>query len=1502
MKEKSVRRILSFVIALTMTFSQGITSFAADDSVPEIVSEGESSQMVSETDDTADVTDEQLSDVIDEEQVEEKAESQIEEEVKDQVEEQDFEESLPEDSNDDEVIVDEEKKEELVTQDAVFTLDGNGGIFWHDSDQTVVTLPSTTQYLESYTPYREGYTFIGWFEDKEQTTCLSYSESLGKLKTMPTLGTTIYAGWAKDDDSWKITYIFGGEEDENKSKPYDTGYYYYGNGGNTSDMHRVYKLEVVIPKGKKIGDKYQPDVRYIRNTDYHYVFHSWYTNKERTLGPTNSLTDVIPDGDTTFYAQYSNNSGNAKNVVITFDGNDGENAFFPRENYDYSEQGDHFSKMYKMVSPGSSFSNMPEPDYYVQNSDVKKRFTGWYTDAGCKEGTLVEPDDKGYYSFSQDITLYAGWTSDNAVISFDPNGGFFYDHTNKTKNENPVKLGSDGSQKYFTPGNIYNDDLHLQFQGWAHDQSATEAEYPVTSKDNTGYVSSTGVSLSGITKDTTLYAVWKSVYPVATLDLGEGSFTYYNLLGEAVTQERGSIILCASNDGKIPEKYLYEIPEASEEKIFANWTKTGSTTSIQHSQLKNQTLSADTTFTAKYANAVNITYNGNGGYLGKSYYTDKDPEYTYETSEKVRANFIISISRVATKKDGSRSTCWCLDSACKKLASYNGSLTQYETPASGNITLYACWGEPPQEDETTPDTSSITLDKEKMTLTSREGVSGTLTATLKGDIKDKGVTWTSSDSEVLTVKGSDDTKTATLVPKSGLTETKTVTVTATADGTSYKAECLVVINPAAKVSAPTASLEQEAVKAGSKLELKSDTFQASIYYTTDGSEPKPEEYLSGTDNNGSTKLYDNVISITKDTTIKAVAVKNGLNNSEVKTFKYTIIRDQWGDIAEDIKALFENDSSKIPDGIWYLLGDKEKIYTQGGVINHSEVYTGNNITFAEGVSVYYNTEKLQENRDYTVKYANNKLASEASAKKAPSVTVTGKGSFNKKAVFTFAINKADLKENENVTVETDVDVTEGTKLSNVKPSVTYMGKKLTFGKDYSAEYYKDAEFSYKIADPAKETVKAETKYYIKLTAKENTNYKNDEAFATVTAKGYDSKTTVVASRLKMVDRKGKALKLDYGLGPFDTGKLFVSQGDGTPVAYIKDGKTVLTKDVDYTVKNIVEDDYKSVGIHKLLIECNGTTINGKTYTGSHVFEFEITGKSFSKNVKVAGLASSVEYTGKPVALDELFTKDKLCEAFGWTKVTLYTIQKNGRLTVYQPLPNEAYSLSMDNNGTPGKIKVTFTGKDGWTGSIIKTVTVKPYNMQKNRAGKLNVSVADGVVYSKAGAMPAVEVKFGDTILKEGIDYTLSYKNNKKVVADSTALNILKASARPTVIVKGKGNFTGTNATEYFCISKASAAGISVTAGDVTYNKKGKNGYFMVVPKLLDDGKAIAAGKNKDVEAIAKSDKPSSFFRSIYIQRTANLLRIVSNDTDHASIQPCESHNQIGRIGFLHLKN
>ena len=52
-----------------------------------------------------------------------------------------------------------------------------------------------------------------------------------------------------------------------------------------------------------------------------------------------------------------------------------------------------------------------------------------------------------------------------------------------------------------------------------------------------------------------------------------------------------------------------------------------------------------------------------------------------------------------------------------------------------------------------------------------------------------------------------------------------------------------------------------------------------------------------------------------------------------------------------------------------------------------------------------------------------------------------------------------------------------------------------------------------------------------------------------------------------------------------------------------------------------------------------------------------------------------------------------------------------------------------------------------------------------------------------------------TEITQGVDYTLSYKNNKKVAAAGT-------SKSPTVIIKGKGRFSGT-ATKQFSIYECS---------------------------------------------------------------------------------------------------
>lgn len=82
-----------------------------------------------------------------------------------------------------------------------------------------------------------------------------------------------------------------------------------------------------------------------------------------------------------------------------------------------------------------------------------------------------------------------------------------------------------------------------------------------------------------------------------------------------------------------------------------------------------------------------------------------------------------------------------------------------------------------------------------------------------------------------------------------------------------------------KVANVTASPAEGTVAAGTKVSLTTATADAKIYYTTDGSTPTT----------ASTE-YTAPIEISADTTIKAIAVKADLENSDVATFAYTILQ------------------------------------------------------------------------------------------------------------------------------------------------------------------------------------------------------------------------------------------------------------------------------------------------------------------------------------------------------------------------------------------------------------------------------------------------------------------------------------------------------------------------------------------------------------------------------------------------------------------------------------
>ncbi|ADL52314.1 glycosyl hydrolase [Clostridium cellulovorans] len=94
-----------------------------------------------------------------------------------------------------------------------------------------------------------------------------------------------------------------------------------------------------------------------------------------------------------------------------------------------------------------------------------------------------------------------------------------------------------------------------------------------------------------------------------------------------------------------------------------------------------------------------------------------------------------------------------------------------------------------------------------------------------------------------------------------------------------------------KVQAPTLSVKEGTYSVTQTVALSSATEGATIYYTLDGTEPTV-----------ASTVYDKPIEVAKTTTIKAIAIKAGLTNSDVVTATYTISVSMLGDVNNDGKV------------------------------------------------------------------------------------------------------------------------------------------------------------------------------------------------------------------------------------------------------------------------------------------------------------------------------------------------------------------------------------------------------------------------------------------------------------------------------------------------------------------------------------------------------------------------------------------------------------------------
>ncbi len=555
------------------------------------------------------------------------------------------------------------------------------------------------------------------------------------------------------------------------------------------------------------------------------------------------------------------------------------------------------------------------------------------------------------------------------------------------------------------------------------------------------------------------------------------------------------------------------------------------------------------------------------------------------------------------------------------------------------------------------------------------------------------------------------------------------------------------------------------------------------------------------------------------------------NNSIYKWFKAP----DWGEIPDSFKKLFGNNLGNVPDGLWFVFGNDEteyeKYYTTNDTsIDYKMTYTGQAVTFNNDVIVFHGTRKLWNNRDYTITYKNNKtVASKNDESKPPMVIINGKGNYSKNASFTFDIVEEDINKAK-LSSLARVSVNAGTKLSAVKAVLTFAGKNLSAGKDFDILYNGDE------IDPNYK-VKAGESYYLNLAGKGNFRGTYNTSIYVI---GVDpkAKTYTLMSKVKIALPKAK--DLPYDENGYKLAELFDNSGENEPKATVTNGKTALVYGTDFTVNSPdakygrIYDAGKHIVTVSGISKYNSGNIEG--YVGDRNVTIEISGIPAGK-VKVAGLATSVEYTGKQFTLSDLFnSKDKSLKE-DWKEVTLFS----GENVLTK---NDDYDIEMNNNGSFGKFTVEFKLKGRYTGTIKKTITVKQGNL-----ATATITAVDAE-YRKTGAIPdTVIVKMGNTVLTEGIDYTLTYKNNTKISKPDNA----KSAA--VVTAKGIGNFKG-SVSGTFKVNKADISKcVDLVAADKTYNTNAKVGYFKSEPKLQDGGKVISIGKNKDIEPI---DKKTAF--------------------------------------------
>ena len=488
-----------------------------------------------------------------------------------------------------------------------------------------------------------------------------------------------------------------------------------------------------------------------------------------------------------------------------------------------------------------------------------------------------------------------------------------------------------------------------------------------------------------------------------------------------------------------------------------------------------------------------------------------------------------------------------------------------------------------------------------------------------------------------------------------------------------------------------------------------------------------------------------------------------------------------------IRATWQKDDIGTGDGtddgsdLVVTLADPDKEY----------VYTGSAIK--PGIIVKNNGKRLTEGVDYTVKYSNNTKAEDKSAKKAPRITISGKGNLAGSAFATFTIKQKSIADQD--VVKGSIVVVKGSKAA---PVMIYNGMKLGT---------KDYEFAVK--DDAKKKFTEDGK--IKINGKGNY-------------------TGSIELDVKVVEKKDlKKFIVEVGKEVLTYNPLDNKPQAPTITVKDKETKQSLKENEDYII--LYNGDQKSAGTQKF------TVVGLGWYSGTVAKTYKIKPLAVTEinDFKIEGVEASYPFVSSGVTVG-----NKLKVSY---KGMPLQAGKDYKVT---------YSNNKKVSGkSDAKYKIAFLGNYKGSKSTGGTFKITPAPLSNKT---VDICISADKIYKKPGQYKSAPYVTVDGVLLKSSNYKVEYyldKEMKKPMNNQNKVTLAEGADSVTVYVKiiGKGNYApadnNTFASTEFKVWSASGKKDLSKARVTFYDKK-----------LYDkDGKLTDAKKVTKLEYTGRKVKP-----------------------------------------------